>query len=200
MKEDKSQISSHDPKKRNKEDEYKGSQFVRLDKKFGANMKAIVNNIVKRTIEKSDKMGRKMSFIKASEENTIKENMRLYFRGQDEHKLKLKLFFNRWSQILAEKKDADVEMLQDLGRTIKEKEINYNQVEKMERDQDGTMNIHSEHFTFDINKLKVISYTSDNALIEDFETQLIQPGEDLLSVIPFCPTVVAHKRRKKRAN
>ena len=94
-------------------------------------MKVIVENIVKRA-NKNDKIRNNLSFIKVSEENTIKENMRKYFRGQDENKLKIKLFFNRWSQILQEEKDNDEEILLGQGRAQKEKDQNYNLSQKLD--------------------------------------------------------------------
>jgi hypothetical protein len=80
----------------------------------------------------------------------------------------------------------------DLGRATKEKE----DAKGMDLRDTGGKGVKG----FELNSLKVISYTSDNFLIEDYETQLIQPGEDLLSVIPFCPTVVVYKKRSKRTD
>lgn len=90
----------------------------KLEDHFKENFKKIVDNIVTQT---QSRLGN-VNDLQIEQENGVKEKMRDYFKGQNLHELKLKLFFNRWSAILKEPDEEEQERLIDLGRATKEKE------------------------------------------------------------------------------
>lgn len=58
--------------------------------------------------------------------------------------------------------------------------------------------IEEQNVVDSMRKMKIIDLKSDNIQKENYKARLIQPGEDILNVIPNCASILVYKAKANK--
>ena len=137
---------------------------------------------------KNKDTGVSITGIRRDQEESIRNCMKIYqriYRNEDD----FKIWINRWAEnvrIIAEYRKNTI---LDIGKQYFQNDHNnYLKASKSKLDYEKSLK-------FGLNEnLKIIESRLLGQAVEKYPTLLIQPGNDLQKIVPFCTPVVIHKK------